>query len=215
MTMRARLIRYLPVVIGVLLTAVVIYFAVMLLSTTDEDKGPRKQTVQKVTLLTPPPPPPPPPKIEQPPEPEVQEEVEIEEPLEDIPDMPDAPPAGDLLGLDADGSGGGDGFGLIGRKGGRSLLDGDPNMAYASKLQKSIEELLLDNEALRVKAYSVVAQLWIGQDGSITRAKLKKSTGDKDIDNSLIEMLTSMTMMAQEPPEGMPQPVKLRISSRM
>jgi protein TonB len=213
--MRARLIRYLPIVIGILLTVAVIYFSIMLLTSSGEAEVSRKQTVQKVTLLTPPPPPPPPPKVEQPPEPEVQEEVQIDEPLEDVPDLPDAPPMGDLLGLDADGSGAGDGFGLIGRKGGRSLLDGDPHMQYASKLQKSIEELLLENEKLRVKAYSVVAQLWVGEDGSIVSAKLARSTGDEEIDDSLVEMLTSMTMLAQSPPDDMPQPIKLRISSRM
>ena len=215
MTMRARLIRYLPIVIGILLTVAVIYFSIMLLTSSGETEVSRKQTVQKVTLLTPPPPPPPPPKVEQPPEPEVQEEVQIDEPLEDVPDLPDAPPMGDLLGLDADGSGAGDGFGLIGRKGGRSILDGDPHMQYATQLQKSIEELLLENEELRVKAYSVVAQLWVGEDGSIVRAKLARSTGDEDIDDSLVEMLTSMTMLAQSPPDDMPQPIKLRISSRM
>jgi len=212
--MRAKLIRFLPILIGILLTAVVIYFAVMLLTTSDDEPA-RKKVVQQVTILAPPPPPPPPPpKIEQPPEPKEQKEVDIPEPEEDIPDIPDAPPMGDDLGLDADGSAGSDAFGMIGRKGGRGLLDGDPNLMYAAKLQKQIEELLVDNEEVRVKAYSVVAQLWIGQDGSVTRAKLSRSTGDKDIDQALVEMLTGMAMLSQSPPEGMPQPVKLRISSR-
>ncbi len=214
MTMRAKLIRLLPIVIGVLLTAVVIYFSVLLFMTTDDEPA-RKKVIQQVTILTPPPPPPPPPKIEQPPEPEDQEEVDIPEPEEDIPDIPDAPPMGDDLGLDADGTAGSDAFGMIGRKGGRGLLDGDPNLMYAARLQRQIEELLIDNEQIRVKAYSVVAQLWIGQDGSITRAKLSRSTGDEVIDQALVEMLTGMDILSQAPPQGMPQPVKLRISSRL
>ncbi len=157
MTMRAKLIRFLPIVIGALLTAVVIYFSVVLFMTTDDEPA-RKKVIQQVTILTPPPPPPPPPKIEQPPEPEEQEEVDIPEPEEDIPDIPDAPPMGDDLGLDADGTAGSDAFGMIGRKGGRGLLDGDPNLMYAARLQRQIEELLIDNEQIRVKAYSVVAQ---------------------------------------------------------
>lgn len=214
MTMRAKLIRFLPIVIGALLTAVVIYFSVVLFMTTDDEPA-RKKVIQQVTILTPPPPPPPPPKIEQPPEPEEQEEVDIPEPEEDIPEIPDAPPMGDDLGLDADGTAGSDAFGMIGRKGGRGLLDGDPNLMYAARLQRQIEELLIDNEQIRVKAYSVVAQLWIGQDGSITRAKLSRSTGDEVIDQALVEMLTGMDMLSQAPPQGMPQPVKLRISSRL
>jgi len=214
MTISARLTRYLPIFFGLVLTALVIYFSVMLLGSSGNDEGKRKQTIQQVTLLTPPPPPPPP-KIEQPPEPEVQEEVEFDEPLEDVPDLPDAPAMGDDLGLDADGSAGSDGFGLIGRKGGRSLLDGDPHQMYASMLQKQVEELLIENEAIRVKAYSVIAQLWVTDDGSIKRARLVHSTGDEIIDNALIEMLTSITMLGRSPPGDMPQPIKLRISSRL
>jgi hypothetical protein len=104
---------------------------------------------------------------------------------------------------------------LIGRKGGRSLLDGDPYEYYAAQLQKQIEELLIEHEEIRVKAYSVIAHLWVAEDGGIVRAKLTSSTGDKNIDNTLVELLTSMTMLAQSPPEGMLQPVKLRISSRL
>lgn len=214
MAIPVRLLRYLPFFIGTILSAVVIYFIVQMFLVVDDGEPERKQTVQKVTLLAPPPPPPPPPKVEEPPEPEVQEEVDIPEP-EDVPDVPDAPPMGDDLGVDADGTGAGDGFGLIGRKGGRGLLDGDPNAAYAAKMQKAIEDLLIDNEQIRSRAYSVVAQLWVGEDGSITRAKLSRSTGDEIIDGALIELLTTTSMLASGPPIDMPQPVKLRISSRM
>ena len=214
MAIPVRLLRYLPFFIGTILSAVVIYFIVQMFLVVDDGEPERKQTVQKVTLLAPPQPPPPPPKVEEPPEPEVQEEVDIPEP-EDVPDVPDAPPMGDDLGVDADGTGAGDGFGLIGRKGGRGLLDGDPNAAYAAKMQKAIEDLLIDNEQIRSRAYSVVAQLWVGEDGSITRAKLSRSTGDEIIDGALIELLTTTSMLASGPPIDMPQPVKLRISSRM
>ena len=215
MAIPVKLLRYLPSFIGVILSAVIVYYIVLMFLITDDEEPARKQTVQQVTLLTPPPPPPPPPpKVEQPPEPDVQEEVDIPEP-QDVPDVPDAPPMGDDLGIDADGSGAGDGFGLIARKGGRGLLDGDPHQAYAARIQKAIEDLLVENEQIRTKAYSVVAQLWVGEDGSITRAKLSKSTGDEVIDNALIELLTTSTMLASGPPIDMPQPVKLRISSRM
>ena len=215
MSARAKLVRYLPIVIGISLTGAVVYFSIVVLMSTGEVEDTRKQQVQQVTILTPPPPPPPP-KIEQPPEPEIKEEVKIDEPeLEDIPDMPDQPLMGDQLGLDADGTGGADSFGLIGRKGGRSLLDGEPHMIYASQLQKVIEDLMMDNEDIRKKAYSIIAEIWIGNDGSVSRAKLSRSTGDKEIDGILVETLTTMAMMGEAPPADMPQPIKLRISSRM
>ena len=216
MAIPTKLIRYLPTILGLILTAVVIFFAVSFLSDTGEDEPVRKKVERQVTIIaTPPPPPPPPPKVEEPPEPEVKEEIDIPEPEQDVPDIPDAPPMGDDLGLDADGSAGSDAFGMIGRKGGRSLLDGDPRAQYAGKLQRLIEDLLVDNEEIRVKAYSIVAQLWLGVGGNVEDVKLSPSTGDKDIDEALVRLLKNMAVVDQDMPEGMPRPIKLRISSRM
>ena len=57
-------------------------------------KGPlQKMKVQQITLVKPPPPPPPPPE-EKPPEPEIKEEVKLDEPqpTPDEPQQADAPP---------------------------------------------------------------------------------------------------------------------------
>src|SRR5262245_757872 len=77
-----------------------------------------KKLVQEIKVIRPPPPeelPPPPP-------PPPEEEVDLNEP-EPQPDpvASNEPPPGNL-GLDAEGSAGSDGFGLMGRKGGRDLL---------------------------------------------------------------------------------------------
>lgn len=178
--------------------------------------SPKKQ-VQQITLLTPPSPPPLPPKIERPPEPEVQEEVDLPEPeqLEDLPDQANEPAAGDLLGLDAEGGAGGDAFGLIGRKGGRGLLSGDPHMLYASLLSKRIEDALLEDDSIRKKAYSAVAWIWVSRDGRIQRAELRRSSGDKLIDDRLVAAINGLQAFAETPPDGMPQLIKLRISSRL
>ncbi len=89
------------------------------------DAGKRKRVVQRVTLIKPPPPPKP---KEKPPEPEVRKKEELpqpeqeELPSEDIDDsMDDEAPPGEDLGLDAEGSGAGDAFGLKGNKGGGPL----------------------------------------------------------------------------------------------
>ncbi len=179
-----------------------------------------KKTVQQITLLKPPPPPPPPPKVEQPPEPEMeQEKVDIPEPeaLEDLPDMADELPAGDLLGLDAEGGAGSDGFGLIGRKGGRGLLAGagDAHVLYASRLQREIEEALLEFERVSKKAYSVIAKIWLSNSGAVTRVELAESSGDGEIDNELVSAITALPSLSEAPPADMPQPIKLRITSRI
>lgn len=179
----------------------------------------QKKQVQQITLVKPPPPPPPPPKQERPPPPEVKEEVNVSEPeqIEEMPDVADAPPAGDLLGLDAEGGAGADGFGLIARKGGRGLLSGagDPNVVYATQLQRMIEEALAEDEKTRSRNYSIIAKVWIGFDGSVTRAELASSTGKDDIDDSLLQLIQQLPALAEAPPPNMPQPIRMRISSRL
>jgi len=99
-----------------------------LMSTDEESKA--KSRVAAVSLLKPPPPmreKPPPPLKEKPPEPEVKKETieairEAPRPEEARNEKADDKPAGDQLGLDAQGGAGSDSFGLVGRKGGRDLL---------------------------------------------------------------------------------------------
>jgi TonB family protein len=101
---------------------------VLLITSEDSEK---KSRVAMVALLKPPPPvkeKPPPPMKEKPPEPEVQKKEAIQEvreiakPEEAPPDKGDDKPAGDQLGVDAQGGAGSDSFGLVGKKGGRDLL---------------------------------------------------------------------------------------------
>lgn len=207
--------RFVPGLLGALVVVAVGVGVAWLIGSFLESEPPKvKKVVQEITLIKPPPPPP---KIEEPPPPEVEEEVDVPEPepLEDIPEMADQPPMGDNLGLDADGSGAGDGFGLIGRKGGRGLLDGDPNLAYAARLQRAIEEVLLEHDQLRRRSFTAVAHIWVGQDGSVYRAELSRGTGRDQTDARLVDLITGIRAMAEAPPANMPQPIKLRISSRI
>lgn len=212
--------RHIPKIFG---TLVVLGVAVVMISlmqdflntpATTPKKGP-----QQITLLAPPPPPP---KLEEkPPEPEVEEEeVALEEPesLDDLPEeASDEPPAGADLGVDAEGGAGGDGFGLIGRKGGRGLLAGagDPFVMYASRLQQNIEDRLSDDAEARRQAYSVVAKIWVSRNGHIERAELAGSTGNQAVDATLQRTLNALPPLAEAPPQDMPQPIRLRIVSRL
>lgn len=208
--------RHLPKIVGTLLVmvaGVVMIYVVRDFLTTPA--GPPRRA-QQITLLTPPPPPPP---QEKPPEPEVKEEVKVEEPpVDDLPDeSSDEPPPGEDLGVDAEGGAGGDGFGLIGRKGARGLLDGagDPFTYYASQLQHRIEDSLSAEEGVRKKSYSIVVRIWLRPDGRVSRAELASSTGNPAIDATLVSAITTAQTSDQPPPADMPQPIRMRISSRL
>jgi protein TonB len=175
---------------------------------------------QQITLLTPPPPPPPPRVEEKPPEPKIEEEVKLEEPdpIDDLPDqVADDAPAGSELGVDAEGGAAGDAFGLIGRKGGRGLLDGagDPFRYYASQLQRQIEDALLEQDAARRLAYTIAVNIWVNPDGTILRAELVNGTGSRQADEILVETIRGLQKLSHVPPGEMPQPIRMRISSAM
>lgn len=208
--MRAKLLKFMP---GAIMALVIILLSVMLLLSlrscvlNTPDK-PLKTVV--VNLVMPPPPPPKPEETLIEPEQKI-EEVKIDEPVE-LPDPNDQPPPGEL-GLDADGSGAGDDFGLLGRKGGRGLLDGGPFAGYTSALQKVIYDALYENEKIRKKRYSVIVSLWFETGGRIKKIELQTSSGDKDIDKEIHRTIMAMNH-SDVPPEQMPQPIKLRIASR-
>lgn len=208
--------RFLPGLVGALLTVSVGAGVTKLISGFMNAQPPKvKKVVQNITLIKPPPPPP---RLEEPPpEPEVEKKVDVPEPepLEELPDAAadDAPP-GDSLGLDADGSGAGDGFGLIGRKGGRGLLSGGPFGGYTAVLRKSIEQALQRDDTVRTRRYSVIVRMWVGSDGRVERVTLGDTTGQPDVDDAIVDSLTGM-VVSQGPPLEMPMPVKLRITARL
>jgi protein TonB len=181
------------------------------------DKPAKKPKLQQITLVKPPPPPPP---EKKPPEPEIKkEEVKIDQPPPDDAPKPadNAPPAGKDLGVDADGSAGGDGFGLVGRKGGRDLLGGAGGKfaGYTTLQRQQIQEFQTRDKRLRSTDYKVVVRIWIARDGHVEKFDLVGSTGIPDTDNLVKQVLASLPSMKEQPPEDMPQPIKLRITSRL
>jgi len=173
-----------------------------------------KKVVQQVQLIRPPPPPP----QEKPPEPPKEEVEKIPEPEQPTPETPsDEPPPGEQLGLDTEGGAGGDSFGLVGNKGGRSLLasGGDRFAWYAGVLKDDLLSFLSDHPDIRQRAYSVNIRLWLDGKGAVTRVALSSSTGDNALDRELQKLLGSMEKVAEAPPADMPQPVQIRLVSRL
>ena len=184
-----------------------------------KDSKPAKRQVVQISLLKPPPPAPPPPPEQKPPEPEVKEEVKLEQPVPQ-PAEQEAPPAGEQLGLDTDGSGNGDGFGLAAKKGGRDIttIGGGSNRAqfawFTGQVQTSLQEQLSKNEKLRHADYRAILKVWFADDGSIERYELVGSSGNRDVDQNIKLSLQEMPPLKQAPPHDLPQPVRLRVTSR-
>ena len=169
-----------------------------------------QQVVQQIQLIRPPPPPPnqPPP----PPPPEVK--VHIPTP-EKQPTPTDHPPPAQNLGLDAKGSGAGDAFGLVGRPGGQDIIGegGSAFTWYAGLLKDQIQNQLGAQPEVRAASYTVVVSVWVGDDGTIQRVEIAKTSGDTERDRSIESALSRMGRLSQPPPADMPEPITLRIVS--
>lgn len=218
---RQRWLRYGALAVGLLAAAALAAFPLKGLFSGGKAKKP---SVQTIAVLRPPPPPPPKPE-EKPPEPEMKkEEVKLPDP-EPKPQeaQNDQPPPGPDLGVDADGSGAGDGFGLVGKKGGQDITTigqgggGAGRVQYAfftNMVQAHLQEELSRNKKLRSTDYKVVLKVWFGTDGRVERTELAGSSGDGDIDQQIRTTLAEAGPLRQPPPPDMPQPVKLRLTSR-
>lgn len=177
------------------------------------EPAPAKQVVQEVRIIRPPPPPedrPPPP----PPPPD--EKVDLPEPEPEL--VPSAePPPGEQLGLDAEGSGTGDGFGLVGRPGGRDLLASSGSAAawYAGLIKSEILANLNAQQDVRSGTFTAYVKLWIREDGSVERFTLDRSTGDPRRDRAIEAAMSRLQRISRPPPAATPQPISLRIVGRV
>lgn len=204
--------------LGLGAAAVIALVVTVIMSFLAQAGKPRKPTVQQIAIMRPPPPPPPPKQEEKPPEIKKEEVKLPPPPQEQAPKEADSKEAGKDLGVDAEGGAGGDGFGLVGRKGGRDLLAGDGGARsryafYTSMIQQQIQDELSRHKKLKSSDYRAVVRIWLAADGRIQKVDLAGSTGNADVDSSLRAALADITFKSP-PPQDMPQPVRLRISSR-
>lgn len=170
-----------------------------------------KQIVQEVQIIRPPPPP----EIEPPPP--QPEDLDVPQPEDPQQAANDEPAPGSQLGLDADAQGNGDDFGLLARKGGRDLLAGGTGAFawYTGLVQNAIRDRLQDDDRIRASAYSIVVRVWLGPDGGVAKVTLAGSTGNRELDGNIERALANLPRIAQAPPLEMPQPLQLRIVSRI
>lgn len=201
---------------------VVAAMAVITMSFLTKGKSGKRQTVQQIAILRPPPPPPPP-KPEKQPEPEMKkQEVKLPEPNKaPEPQKAEAPPPGPDLGVDAKGDGSGDSFGLVGKPGGKDITTiggggggGSRFTWYAGLVQGEIQKVLSREKKLRGAEFKAVVNVWVSAEGKMQRAELAGSSGDSQTDELLKLALAEMPSIREVPPPEMPQPIRLRITSR-
>jgi len=206
--------RYAPVLaVGLCVTAVGAGAFALMRSFLSSTPSPPKLVVEQIHLIRPPPPPPDQPP---PPPPPPEEKVEIPQPQKQPEPTPsNEPPPGNQLGLDAQGSAGGDPFGLLARPGGRDLLatGGSAYAWYASVIKGDILSALQDDPGIRKGAYKVSVRLWLREDGTVSHFKILDSSGDRNRDRALERRFSQITRISQAPPAGTPEPITLEIEA--
>ena len=206
-TVRRNVSRLLGVVVGILLLLGFVGFVHTMMGA---KSGKTTRQVQIVQIIRPPPPPPeqpPPPPPEKVPDPLPKD---VPEPTPDQPDQaPDQP-----LGLDADGSAGGDAFGLAARRGGSDLIGGTgsaPFAWYTNRMRDAIKDRLAAAPCTKSAKGSVSTRVLVAADGRVKQIKLTTGTGNVQVDECVDKVLASIATLGDAPPPGMPEQVNLRI----
>jgi protein TonB len=221
-----------PGVIGIVFLAGIGFLVKVVLT----DVGPRrKDQISTVTLLKPPPP-----EVkEKLPEPEVPKEAPkqtIETPVE-APQPQDQPqdqsqdntPAGSDLGVDGEGGAGSDGFGLVGKKGGRAITLGGGGGGmnrlnllakfgrYVQKVQEEIRaqvnRQMEQDGGIPKGKYQTLVKITLNSKGSVVTYKIINSSGQQKIDKAVREALAAIRI-SESPPEGMPTGMTIKIASQ-
>jgi protein TonB len=210
--------RALPVVIGVTLAVPLAGIALSVLFT-KTDPGKHKM-VQQITLVAPPPPPPPKPEEKPPDPPKMKEEVKLDDPkpADEPKPAPADPPAGPL-GVDAQGTGPGDGFGLAGRPGGRDVTVGNGGSGglgltlFGSSTARHIAQELARDPKLKSSTYQIEVRVWLARDGRFEREEIVRGTGDRALDDLIRAGLSQVSALQQPVPQNLPQPLRIRVTS--
>ena len=192
---------------AVLLIAGIVWFVHTMMSLKTSKSERLVQTIQVIR------PPPPPPDQPPPPPPEKTEEPLPKDVPQPTPDQPDQAPD-QPLGIDAEGSAGGDAFGLAARAGGADLIGGTgtaPFAWYTNRMRDAIKDRLSAAPCTKSAKGSVTTRVLVGLDGRVKQIKLTTTTGNSKVDECVEQVLASITSMGDAPPPGMPEQVNLKV----
>ena len=204
--------------IAVVLLSLAIWLVVSLLGF---DNTQKPQRIHQITLVKPPPPPPP---EEKPPEPEIEEK--IEDVLEEVPDevAESTEETSSDLGIDAEGGAGSDGFGLVGKKGGKALIGGESSTSLLRKyewynniiqqeLSDQVRQILEEQQGLPEGKLKGLVRIRMDTQGNVVDYKLLQSSGNKSLDQAIQQAL-EMFRISEPPPSGMPMMADIRVNSQ-
>jgi protein TonB len=202
--------RFATLALGLALLAGVILLARYLIAAPKA----RAKTVPVITLLDPIRPP----TEVKPPEPTKPDikEVPVTRPI----DLPTDPPADTVTIEDT-----GDENGLAGTRAGTVT---DPNRFpgisggngglgfnwYGAALQREVQRYLRNKKSLNSATYVATVRVWLSPAGEVARVEIAGSSGNNDTDESLVVALRQMPALKERPPAELPQPIRLRVSSR-
>jgi protein TonB len=130
----------------------------------------------------------------------------------------------DALGLEGDAEAGFDAFGLRAKRGGRDImLDVQPRgrpfnagavTAFASRLAAELESDLRGVPELRAANYEIRLRVWVDGEGRVSRCDMLGTTGQREVDARLSEVMERTDVCVGPPPAEFPNPVILLVRSR-
>jgi protein TonB len=185
-----------------------VWFVQTMMAKKNAKPGRMVQTIQVIR-----PPPPPPPDQPPPPPPEKTQDPLPKDQPEPTPEQPDQSPD-QPLGVDAEGSAGGDAFGLAARRGGVDLIGGGgtaPFAWYTNRLRDRIKERLSAAACTKAVRGSVSARVLLAADGHVKQIRLATTTGNSHVDACVEQELGSVAGIGEAAPPGMPEQVTLKV----
>ena len=208
--------RFLSRIAGALVGVVLIVgFALFVQAMMSSKSTKPDRKVQFVQIIRPPPPPPPPDQPPPPPPEKAEEQLQKDEPQPQPDEQPAQAPS---LGVDAEGSAGGDAFGLAARHGGSDLIGGTgtaPFAWYTNRVRDAIQERLSSAPCTKSAKGSLSLRVMLEADGRVRQIKLSTTTGDKKVDDCIETALASITRMSDPVPPGMPEQINVKVVARI
>ena len=174
------------------------------------EQAKKKKVIQEISLVKPPPPPPPP-KVPPPKMEEIKQKIDVPRPDEAPTKSEQAPPPGPDLAVDAAGSGAGDGFGLVGKKGGADLIG---SVGGGGSRFGWYGAILKDKKLREAGAYQRVVSIWIDASGAVSRVEVLGAGESAEMNSAIKEALIGLAPLKEAPPADMPQPIRVRVSAR-
>jgi protein TonB len=205
--------KWLPAGIGVIMLIAFGWFGYSVL--TDVDGVAMKEAPPTMVDMLPPPPPPPPPPPEPPPPEPTDQPTPNEAPT---PDQPAPTP----MQIDGPAQAGGDAYGMQAGKGSGMAAPGGPacvgtncgvagtDRFWGRNISSALESHIEKSKSVNVDAFISEYDIWVNASGTLTQARLVKSSGNGKLDQTVLALLESARGLKPPPPSiRMPQRVKV------